>query len=69
MIHILLQRKDFATIEQMSEEFSELWEKFIPPLLTKNDHKKQRRLKRKYHFFRLLSAILFIIILYLIVGR
>ncbi|WP_086228816.1 glycosyltransferase family 2 protein [Campylobacter sp. P0109] len=69
MIHILLQRKDFATIEQMSEEFSELWEKFIPSLLAKNDHKKQRRLKRKISFFRLLSAILFIIILYLIVGR
>lgn len=70
MVNLFLQCKDFDNLRMIAEEFSEIWDDFIPnPLIKKNDYKKQRRLKRKYHIFRLLSIVLLLITIYLIIKE
>lgn len=67
MVSLYLKRKDFDGLRIIAEEFSDFWDKFILLPITKDDYKKQRKLKRKYHFFSLLSLVLSFIIIYLII--
>ena len=67
MVSLLLQHRDFNGLRMMAEEFPEFWNEFILTPLSKKDNKKQHRLKRQYHFFRLLSVVLSLIVIYLII--
>ena len=64
-----LRYKEFPSLQNMSEEFFDLWNEFIPTLLNNKNYKKEKKLKRKYCFYRLLSIVLLFLIIYLMIRE
>lgn len=69
VVHLLTQRKDFTALQDMSDEFAELWDKFIPDPLDRKKEKTARRLKRKYRVVQCLSLLLLVAVICLALKR
>lgn len=64
MVSLLLKRKKFDTLLQMSQEFPDWWEKLIPEPLDKETYRKEKRLKRQYCFFKWAFFLLLLVIVW-----
>lgn len=64
-INVLLKHKKFEELQNISDEFSDLWEQFIYSPLNNNLSKKNRKLKKKYRISLIILLILLLVVIFL----